>query len=122
MGNFAVHSVYMPRRTVRSIPKHRRRPTFIRQWRDARKLSQEVLAERIGVSHATISRIETGKQDYNQTLLELLAEELGTDPVSLLIRDPSDPDAIWSIWDQAKPSQRRGLVEIAKTFLKNTGS
>lgn len=75
----------------------------------------------MGVSHATLSRIENLKQDYRQTLLELLAKELGTDPASLLMRDPSDPDAIWSVWDEAKPAVRRQLVEIGKT-LNKTGT
>jgi len=105
-------------RTARVLPKFHRRPTFIRQWRKSKNLTLETVAGRLGVSHATLSRIETGKQDYNQTLLELLAEEFGTDPVSLLIRNPMDPDAIWSVWDQAKPGQRRQIVEIARTLLK----
>jgi hypothetical protein len=37
------------------------------------------------------------------------------------MRDPTDPDAIWSIWDQAKPGQRRQIVEIAKTLVKTGG-
>jgi len=116
-GKTGVHHAYMAR-TARVLPKSHRRPIFIREWRKSKKLSLETLADRIGVSHATLSRIERGKQDYNQTLLELLAEELGTDPVSLLIRNPADPDAIWSVWDQAKPGQRRQIVEIARALLK----
>jgi hypothetical protein len=37
------------------------------------------------------------------------------------MRDPTDPEGIWSIWDQAKAAQRRTIVEIAKTIAK-TGS
>ena len=113
----AVHHAYMAR-AARVLPKVHRHSTFIREWRKSKRLSLATLAGRIGVSHATLSRIERGKQDYNQTLLELLAEEFGTDPVSLLIRNPMDPDAIWSVWDQAKPGQRRQIVEIARTLLK----
>src|SRR5215211_4544728 len=112
----------MARGHVHPIAKTTRRPTFIRQWRRHRGLTLVILAERIGVSHATLSRVERGRQDYNQGLLELLAEELGTDPASLLIRDPTDPEGIWSIWDQAKPGQqRRGAAELLKTYLRNTG-
>jgi transcriptional regulator with XRE-family HTH domain len=113
----AVHHAYMAR-AVRVLPKIHRRPTFIRQWRKSKNLTLETVADRIGVSHATLSRIERGKQDYNQTLLELLAEEFGTDPVSLLIRNPTDPEGIWSVWDQAKPGLRRQLAEIGRTLLK----
>jgi hypothetical protein len=33
---------------------------------------------------------------------------------SLLIRDPSDSDAFWSIWNQSKPGPREQIGEIAK--------
>ena len=117
--NSAVHHAYMAR-TVRVLPKSHRRPTFIREWRKSKNLTLEKLADRLGVSHATLSRIENGKQDYNQTLLELLADALGTDPASLLIRKPNDPEGIWSIWDQAKPGTQRQLVEIGRALLKTS--
>jgi hypothetical protein len=41
------------------------------------------------------------------------------EPVDLLIRNPLDPDGLWSVWDQAKPGERRQIVEIAKTLIKN---
>lgn len=67
---------------------------------------------------ATLSRIETGKLPYTQDFLEMAADAYGTDIVSLLIRDPTDADAIWSIWDQAKPAQRQQIVEHAKVIVK----
>lgn len=81
-------------------------------------LTQEALAERLNMSAANLSRVETGRQPYTQDLLEALADALRTDPASLLMRNPNDPEAIWTIWDQAKPGQRRQIVEIAKTLLK----
>ena len=97
--------------------KHRRR-TFIRQWRKHRGLSQERLADRLGMSKAQLSRIENGEQPYAQDFLEACAEALQTEPASLLTRDPGDPEAIWSVWDRAKPGERRQIVEIAKTLIK----
>ena len=94
-----------------------RRRTFIRQWRVHRKLTLEQLAERIGTTHASLSRVERGRQAYTQPLLEALADALQTDPASLLARDPSDPDAIWSIWDRAKPAERRMIVRVATAIL-----
>jgi transcriptional regulator with XRE-family HTH domain len=98
--------------------------TFIRQWRESRAMTLEVLAERVGeriggMTHASLSRIERGIQPYSQPILEAIAEELtGGDVASLLMRDPSDPNAIWSIWDQAKPGERQMIVDIAKTIVK----
>jgi transcriptional regulator with XRE-family HTH domain len=46
----------------------KRRPTFFKQWRAHRGLSQEHLAERLDTSVASVSRIETGRQPYAQDL------------------------------------------------------
>jgi transcriptional regulator with XRE-family HTH domain len=97
-------------------PQYRR--TFIREWRQHRNKTLQQLAEAVGTTHASLSRLERGKQPYSQALLEALAEALQTDVASLLMRDPSDPEAIWSVWDQAKPGVRRQIVEIARTLTK----
>ena len=54
--------------------------TFIRNWRAHRNLTLAQLAQRIGTTHATLSRIERGLQPYNQPLLEALAEARGVAP------------------------------------------
>lgn len=95
-----------------------RRPLLLRQWRKHRGLTQEKLAERLGTSKGYISQLESGKQRYNQQHLEALAEALDCDPVDLLIRDPTDPDGIWSIWDRVRPvdqdTARRILEQLAQ--------
>jgi transcriptional regulator with XRE-family HTH domain len=110
----------MPRRVAH---QRHRRPVYIRQWREYRELSQEQLADRLEMSAAQLSRIETGKQGYTQDFLEACADALRTDVPSLLMRDPlredpSDPNSIWSLWDHAKPGERRLIVNIAKTVTK----
>ena len=101
-------------------PKNRRRH-FIRAWREHRGLTQEQLADRLATTKATISRIENLRQGFTQDVLEACADALRTDPASLIMRDPSDPEGIWSIWEQAKPGQRRQITEIART-LTRTGT
>jgi transcriptional regulator with XRE-family HTH domain len=102
------------------------RPTFIRQWRDYHNLTLEALADLVGakiggMTHASLSRIERGLQPYSQPVLEAIADVLTDgDVASLLVRDPSDPDPIWPIWDQAKPAQRRIIVDVARTIVKLT--
>lgn len=119
-----VHPVYMARRVT---PRFKGRPfkrTFIRQWREYREMTLEALAERVGakiggMTHASLSRIERGLQPYSQAVLEAIAEELTNgDVASLLMRNPSDPEAIWTIWDKAKPGERQMIVDIAKTIVK----
>lgn len=112
--------MYMAAKKVQ--PRFRKpqfRKTFIRHWREHRGLTLEQLAERVGTTHASLSRIERGKQPYSQPLLEAVAEALQTDPASLLMRNPQDPEGIWTVWDQAKTGeQRKMIVDIARTVVK----
>jgi transcriptional regulator with XRE-family HTH domain len=94
------------------------RRTFIRQWRQHRGLTLEKLAGRMDMTPSHMSMLERGQRGYTQDTLEAVATALQTDVASLLMRDPADPDAIWSIWDQAKPSQRKQIMEIARTLVK----
>lgn len=98
--------------------KRARRRTFIREWREHRGLTQEQLANRLDTSVASISRIETGTQPYTQDTLEALADALMTDPASLIMRNPADQEAIWSLWERAKPGERKMIVDIARTVTK----
>jgi len=93
------------------------RPTFIRQWRKARRLTLEACADRAGMSKGNLSNIETGKTGYNQATLEALADALQCEPVDLLIRNPTDPEGLWSLWDTAKPAQRKQILGIIKGLL-----
>lgn len=107
---------------IRSRQKARRK-TFIREWREFRELTQERVVGRledadVDLSVAQYSRIENGVSPYTQDTLEAIADALQTDAASLLMRNPQDDDAIWSIWDQAKPGQRRQIKEVVKAIVK----
>jgi len=103
------------------LKQPRFRPTFIAQWREYRNLTQEQLAGRLGMTQSHLSMLENRKRGYTQETLEAIAEALQTDAASLLMRNPMSEDAIWSIWEKAKPGERQMIVNIAKTVLK-TGS
>lgn len=92
--------------------------TYIRKWRKHRNLTLEQLASRVEMTPSHLSMLETGKRGYAQETLEAIAEALQTDAGSLLMRDPTDPEGIWSVWDNALPGQRRTIVEVAKTIVK----
>jgi transcriptional regulator with XRE-family HTH domain len=94
---------------------------FLKQWRKHRSYTQERLAEMVGLSKPYLSQLERGDRQYTQELLERFAEALQCEPADLIIRDPSDPDGIWSVWDQLRPNERNQVVEIAKT-IKRTGT
>lgn len=70
------------------------------------------------MSIGNVNHLEQGNQGYTQEALEALAEALGCTPAHLIMVDPSKDDAIWSIWDQAKPGERQMIVDIAKTITK----
>ena len=117
-GRDCVHCVYMSNKVIPRFREPRYRPTFLRQWRKHRGLTLKQLAEAIGTTHASLSRVECGKQPYSQAMMEAAAERLSIDVASILMRNPEDSEAIWSIWDQAKPGERRMIIDIARTIVK----
>lgn len=79
----------VPRRISPSARHGRQRlPTQIKAWREFRGYSQEELAEIVGSSKASVSRIENGSQPYGQDFLEMVAEALKTEPHHLLASAP----------------------------------
>lgn len=107
-----------PRQRHPKFGPKRRRHHFIKQWREHRELTQDQLAERLFVSKATISRIEGGTQSYTQDFLEACAEALRTEPASLIMRDPTNEDAIWSLWDRAEQGQRQEIERFAEFLVR----
>ena len=106
---------------------------YLRAWRKACGLTLEQSADRIerasearldaspsgrpiSMTHATLSRIERGRLPYNQLLLEVLADVYGVDRASLIMRDPDDPEGLWSIWEQLQPVERRQAVAVLKAL------
>ena len=94
---------------------------FLRAWRKHRGKTLEQVSEHLHMSHSQLSRIETFKQPYNQELLEALADLYMCDVVDLLIRDPSDEEGMWTIWEKAKPGQRQQIRDVAETLIRRTG-
>jgi len=56
----------------------------VRAAREARGWSQEELAQRVGVSAAQVSRIESGARGVSFALARRLARELDLDPAGVL--------------------------------------
>ena len=94
------------------------RPTFIRQWRNHRGYSLDQLAGMVPMDKSNLSKVERGILPYNQEMLERLADALMTDPASLLMRDPTKPDAIWTLWERASPGERAQIETVAEALIK----
>lgn len=77
-------------RTRKTKPKFSRH--FLRDWRKARDLTQEELADRIGMTHPSVQRIETNQQALTQPVLDKLAIALGTTRGNILDRKPDASD------------------------------
>lgn len=85
-------------------------PAKLRQWRKHRNLSQEELAEKIGVEKVTISRWERGQRGLTLTTLESLAEALHCTVYDLLFRDPNEAVDLFKIYAEL-PRERREILE-----------
>lgn len=114
----SVHDTNMKKSKGKPHPKPRYGVHFLREWREYRKYTLEGAGEAVGISHAQLGRIERRLQKYNQVLLEQLAELYGTDPASLIMRNPKDP-GIWSIWDHAQEGERREIQRYADFIVKS---
>ena len=99
-------------------PKPKKPRHLIRQWRKYRGYSQERLAEIVGVTDGAISQLERGDTNYTQQMLEALAVALMCEPADLIMRNPTDSENIWSLWDKATPGQRRAIVAVAESLIR----
>lgn len=107
---------------VRPHQKRKRGLPLLAKWREYRsRMTQEQLAERSGLTQGMISHLENGKTDYSGETLEILAFALQCEPADLLMRDPTDSEAPWSIWETLDPPQRRVAVEMLKGIKRASG-
>jgi transcriptional regulator with XRE-family HTH domain len=96
-------------------------PHYIKEWRKHRGLTQEQLAERIGIARSYLTKIERGSRRYDQPFLEAAADALRCEPGDLIMRDPTDPEGIWSIWDRLNSHERIQAIAVIRA-LQVTGT
>ncbi len=107
--------------------RHKRpvlRRHFLKEWREYRGLDQEKAAERVGLSRTQLSKIENMRSPYSQGLLEAASVAYDCSVADLVMRNPGDPNAPWSIYDQlqrAPAPTRQQIIAVIETLLK-TGS
>lgn len=104
-----------------TLTRMAKQPHYIKEWRKFRGYTQEQLAERIGIARSYLTKIEKGSRRYDQPFLEAAAQALRCEPADLIVRDPSDPEGLWSIWDQLTGAERVQAVEVIKA-IKRTGT
>lgn len=79
-----------PKRSVRA---------YLAEWREAKHLTQQQVADRIGTTHVTISRWETGMRSPDDNAKAAYAEALGIE-FQDLYRHPDQPSADELLRDQ----------------------
>lgn len=120
---------YVPAMTEK--PLHKR--TYIKEWRAKRGLSMRRLAERLEeapggelmLSHASIGRIEAGKQPYTQSTLEAIADALGVTAAMLLEVNPDKDGDVIDITlrlNKAPPELRKQVIDVIEALLQSAGS
>jgi len=98
-----------------------RQRILLKEWRNYRGLTQARLADRAGVTQGLISQLENDRTDYSGEVLAALADALACTPADLLIRNPAQPDAVWSIMDNlrsASPEEREQVRRVTDAMLK----
>lgn len=112
----------MAKKVTTRFKEQARQKTYFREWRKYRGYTLEQVAEQAGMTAGNLSAMERGTQNYTQKGLEALATVYRAEPGWLLMVDPSRDEAIFSIWENAKPGERLKIVEIAKTITRKTGT
>lgn len=90
----------------------------IREYRKERGFSQEILAEKSGVSTNTISRIEGGQMAMSVGILQKIVKALGVDANTLLGVSTEVNET--EIWVSAFSSRVQELKKNEQEILKHT--
>lgn len=83
---------------------------FIAAKRREKNLTQEQLADRLGVSNKTISKWENGKCMPDYSVIELLCKELGITLAELLDGEEKEPNSI-RVYDEEQVKSLLGKIQ-----------
>lgn len=89
---------------------------FLKEWREAKGLTQQQIADRIGTDTGQVSRVETGKRKANQSWVFGYASALGITPEQLY-RPPGAP-SLDDMVRNAPESLRRQIFVVVEALLK----
>lgn len=95
-------------------PRHSR--LFLKEWRQAKGITQDELANRLGTSKSVISMIENGKVRWHQGHLTELAEAFGCEPHELLAPGPQPIEPIRLVWNDIPLDQRALALQVLEPF------
>ena len=93
--------------------------TRLREIRQAKKLSQQEVADRIGLSQQQVQRLETGAQELTVRLLPAFAEALGVSVADLLPEEwifSGDMRDTYQAMKLLSPPDAKRLGEMARVL------
>ncbi len=89
---------------------------YFKEWRKYRGLSQDRLADRLGTTGATVSRMENGQVQYNSGYLQAMAEALDCEPRDLFY--PPDRPSADKLLEKASPEMQQKVYSLIEELLK----
>ncbi len=92
---------------------------FISKKRKEKNLTQEQLAEKLGVSNKTISKWETGKCMPDYSVVKSLCEELGISIAELMDGEEAEEKGVRA-YNTVSEDKKTGLTKRGKVFLAIT--
>lgn len=92
--------------------------TYIREWRQHRKMTLQRLAELSGMAESTLSLLENGQRGYSQPGLEKIAKALRVTVGELTNVDPTRDSALWRIIDEMTDPQKRQAANVLKALVR----
>lgn len=107
-----------------------RRSSYIREWRKKHHLTLDQVADRLAVfddphlpkTGASLSRVETGKQPYNQRLIEALAEVFACEPHELLGKNPLIENTVIDMVAKLDAKRQSQLVAFIRALEEADGT
>lgn len=95
-------------------------PIFIREWRLHRGLTLQDVADKTGITHATIGRVERGKIAYTRDTIEAIADAMNCLPGQLLSYPPNGAPSGEQVASLVLEAMHGLLHDIDKLFPKSS--
>lgn len=89
---------------------------YLKEWRLAKGLTQQDLADRLDIAKGQISRWENNQRALTMDVQVALADALDIDP-GLIFHDPAQPSAD-ELLRNATPEQRRQAFTVIEALLR----